>query len=163
MIIDGYEIDDVVPLAIECLLRVIEPVLIDGLDDPGQPIQLMDGPEFEWPEAEFVAVGLSSDDLEIDDVRLLAGLESSTEEADVLCLIRITSGDSDMRLLRLRAYAQLTAIRKAIEADRTLGYLADRDGPRVGNADLSRAIYAPQATQRGRCLDVVFTVHVKNF
>ena len=163
MIIDGYEIEDVVPLAIESLLRVIRPALLGSIDDPDTPIQLMDGPEFEWPEAEFVAVGLSSDDLEIDDIRLLAGLEASTEEADVLCLIRMTSGDSDMRVLRLRAYAQLTAIRKAIEDDRTLGYLTDRDGPHVGNADLSRAIYAPQVTARGRCLDVVFTVHVKNF
>jgi hypothetical protein len=148
---------------IEALLRTIQPVLLEREDEPGVPIQLLDGPEFQWPDAEFVAVGLTSGDLELDELRRPVGLESTNDEADILCLIRITTGDGDTATPRRRAYAQLSAIADAIERDRTLGYLTDRDGPQVGNAEITRSIYAPQPTQRGRCVDVIFTVHVKNF
>jgi hypothetical protein len=153
----------VIPDGIDALLRVIEPVLLSTEDDDTVSIQLFDGPEFEWPEAEFVAVGLQPDDLQINAFSLAAGPFTDTEEADILCMIRSTSGGGSTRDRRVRVYAQMDAIREAVRADNTLGHNADPDGPHVGEAWVSSSLYAPEASGRGRCVTLIFTVRVKNF
>lgn len=153
----------VIPDGIDALLRVVEPVLLTTEDDAAVKIQLFDGPEYEWPESEFVAIGLQPDDLQINAISQAAGPFTDTEEADILCLIQSVSGGGTTRDRRERVYAQLAAIKTVIQADNTLGYVTDRDGPHVGEAWVSGSLYVPVPSMRGRCVQLIFTVHVKNF
>lgn len=138
----------VIPVAIDALLGVAATALPD--------VQLLDGPEAVWPEAEFVAIGLSPEDLENPSTRTPAGLESTTDRAEIIGMIRVWSGDPEIRALRVRAYQLLAALRAAIEADNRLGGAVDQ-------AELTGHVYAPGASGRARWVDLVITVQVITF
>lgn len=141
--------------AIDGLLDTVRPVLLT--DETGDPIQLFDGPEAEWPDRRFVAIGLTPDDVEQSGTQRPGGLQAEAEEADITCLIRMWSGDTDYRPLRVDAAAQLDAIDTAIAEGRR------RLGGAVDNAEVTSKLYIPSTGRRGRCVDVIFTVHVRKF
>jgi hypothetical protein len=137
-----------IPDAIDALLAMAETAL------PG--VQVLDGPEAEWPEMEYIAIGLSPEDLENPSTRTAAGTETTSESAEIIGMIRVWSGDDDIRPLRQRAYELLRALRDATEADNRLGGAVDQ-------VELTGHIYAPGASHRGRWVDLLPTWQVMKF
>lgn len=139
---------ELIPDAIDALLAMAGEAL------PG--LQLFDGPEAAWPAQEFVAIGLSPEDLENPGTRTAAGLETTTDSAEVIGMVRVWTGDPDMRPIRQRAYELYAALRAATEADNRLGGAVDI-------AELTGHIYAPGASKDGRWVDLVLTWQVTRF
>lgn len=143
-----------IPDAIDALLSMARSVLPPDAD--GLPVQVLDGPEAEWPEHEYVAIGLSPEDPESPSTRTPAGLETTAESAEIIGMIRVWYGDSEIRPLRTRAYELLDALRDATEADNRLGGAVDQ-------CELTGHIYAPGASPRGRWVDLIPTWQVIKF
>lgn len=138
----------IVPATIDALLALAE------VRCPG--VQRFDGPEPKWPEQEFIAVGLAPEELEIVVNRDPAGIETTTESADVMCLIRVATGETSSGPSRVRAYELLDALVAGVDADRTLGRV-------VGQAEVVSVVYRPLAGRRARVVDLIVTVRVINF
>lgn len=138
----------VIPAAIDALVAMARAACPD--------VQVLDGPEAVWPEREYIAIGLSPDDLENPSTRTPAGLQVSTDSAQVIGMVRVWSGDAVMPLLRARAYVLLDALIAATDADNRLGGAVDL-------AELTGHVYAPGATDRGRWVDLVPTWQVTRF
>jgi hypothetical protein len=135
------------------------PAAIDGivvLARRQAGVQVVDGPEVAWPEQEFIAVGLSPEDLSVPMTRIPVGLMSTSESADITCMVRSWTGDTDIRARRERAYQLLDRIQTDLDADPTLSGVC-------GWAQVSGSIYLPAQTSRGCVVDIVFVVHVKAF
>lgn len=145
---------DLIPDAIDALLVMARTVL--PADADGNAVQVMDGPEPVWPEREYVAIGLSPEDLENPSTRTPAGPETTSERAEVIGMIRVWSGDTDIRPLRARAYELLAALRDGTEGDNRLGDAVDQ-------AELTGHVYAPGASKKGRWVDLVLTWQVIKF
>lgn len=118
--------------------------------------QVFDGPEVRWPEKEFLAIGLSPDDVTVSATRLPAGPMTTAESADIIGMIRSWSGGTDVKPHRTRAYALLDALTALIEADRTLGGAVD-------HSELTGSVYMPALTPSGAVVDVAFVVQVRGF
>ncbi len=108
------------------------------------------------PEADFIAVGLSPEDLETPAVRTPAGPSTTSESADITCAIRSWGGGTDIRSRRERAYELLAEIRAEVDEDNTLGGA-------VGQAEVAGSVYMPSQGKRGVVVDVVVTVRVLAF
>lgn len=121
-------------------------------------VQLYDGPEVDWPEAEFIAVGLGPTDPDTRATRAPAGkaTPSAVRTADVTCLIRGWSGDTKIRPRRARTYELLDGITAAIEQDPRLGGAVDQ-------AEVVDDTYVPSQSRRGALADLVFTVRCTSF
>jgi hypothetical protein len=139
----------VIPSAIDALVAMARSALPTG-------VQVLDGPEAVWPEKEYVAIGLSPDDLENPSTRTPAGKATTTDSAQVIGMIRVWSGDSATPSLRARAYVLLDALTAATEADNRLGGAVDM-------AELTGHVYAPGASNRGRWVDLIPTWQVTKF
>lgn len=138
----------------------VTPAGIDALVDlvaaVWPAVQRFDGPETQWPEKEFIAVGLGPSDLETHGLRTPAGPATTAKSADITCLIRGWTGDTKIRPRRARAYELLDAIVARIESDRTLGGA-------VGQAEVIDDTYLPSQGRSGALADLVFTVQVRAF
>jgi hypothetical protein len=134
-----------VPDAIDALIAMARTAL--------PAVEVMDGPEAEWPENEYVAIGLLPNALEIPATHNTAGLDSYRESAEVIGMVRAWSGDVDMRPIRVRAYEIFTALRVALQGDTRLGGAVDR-------CELVGHVYAPGASERGRWVDLLITWQV---
>lgn len=119
-------------------------------------VQIFDGPEAKFPEQDFIAVGLSPEDLETPATRQPAGPATTSESAEITCAIRSWDGTTDIRSRRLRAYQLLDEIRSEIDGDNTLGGAVDQ-------AELTGSTYMPAQGKRGVVVDVVLTVQVTRF
>jgi hypothetical protein len=139
----------VIPAAIDALVAMARSALPDD-------VQVMDGPEAVWPEKEYVAIGLSPDDLENPSTRTPAGKATTTDSAQVIGMIRVWSGGTSTAAIRPRAYELLDALIAATEADNRLGGAVDL-------AELTGHIYAPGASKRGRWVDLIPTWQVTKF
>lgn len=137
-----------IPAAIDALVAMARAALPD--------VQVMDGPEAVWPEKEYVAIGLSPDDLENPSTRTPAGPQTTTDSAQIIGMIRVWSGDSRTPPLRGRAYELLDALIAATEADTRLGGAVDI-------AELTGHVYAPGTSKKGRWVDLIPTWQVTKF
>ncbi len=138
----------VVPVAIDALLALAAARWPD--------VQRFDGPEPGWPEHELIAVGLAPDDLDIVVTREPRGIQTTTESADVMCLIRVATGETTSGPARVRAYELLDGLIAAVDADRSLGGA-------VGQAEVVSVVYVPKPGRRSRLVDLIVTVRVINF
>jgi hypothetical protein len=143
-----------IPAAIDALVVMARQVL--PVDELGERVQVMDGPVSDWPEQEYVAIGLSPNDFDNPGTRAAAGLETSLDDAEVIGMIRAWSGDDDIAPLRARAYELFDALVAGTEADNRLGGAVDL-------AELTSCIYAPGASNRGRWVDLVIAWTVRKF
>lgn len=143
-----------IPAAIPALVAMAERVL--PVDAQGDAVQVMDGPVAEWPEQEYVAIGLSPHDFDNPGTRAAAGLEASLDDAEVIGMARVWSGDDDIAALRARAYELFDALVAGTEADNRLGGAVDL-------AEITSCIYAPGASERGRWVDLVIAWTVRKF
>lgn len=139
---------ELVPAAIDALVALATAALPE--------VQVLDGPEAVWPEREYVAIGLSPEDLELSGTRTAAGPETTTDRAEIIGMLRVWSGDTTTRPLRLRAYELLAALNVALAADNRLGGAVDQ-------AELTGHVYAPGTSTRGRWVDLVLTWQVTKF
>lgn len=138
-----------VPAAIDGLLQMrYQPAL--------QNVQVLDGPAAVWPEAEFIAIGLSPEDFTVPSTLAPADLLRAGEVADITCMARSFSGDVDIAPRRLRAYELFDAALAFVEDRR------DFAGPGT-SAEVTGSLYAPQVGTRGVIVDVVFTVRITRF
>lgn len=120
-------------------------------------LQIYDGPETTAPNAEFLAVGLSPEDLTTPATRTPAGIESTTEGAEITCLIQAWNGGVEFGTLRTRAYAIFDGVVAEVERD-----------PRLGNAcshaAVAGSIYSPVLVPDvGAVVNVLFTIRVRQF
>ncbi len=122
----------------------------------GLGVQVLDGPEAQWPQQEFVAVGLSPEDLMVPTTRVPRGPVSTTESADITCMIRSWTGDTQIAPRRARAYELLDNIEALLDSDMSLGGAC-------GHSELTGSVYAPSQSSRGVVVDVVFVVRVTAF
>lgn len=140
-----------VPAAIDALLARLR--VRAGLAG----VQILDGPEAAWPENEFVAVGLSPEDLTVPSTRSPAGPGSTLQVGDIVCLARSGSGDTALGPRRRRVFALVDEVVAELDADPSL------DGA-VDHAEVTGSLYTPVLSKRNGVLaDVVFTVQVRAF
>jgi hypothetical protein len=133
---------ELVPRAIDALVALARTALPD--------VQVFDGPVTDWPEQEYVAVGLSPDTDETPSTRATAGLEAYREMAEVVGMVRVWTGDDEIRPTRERAYVLLGALRQATDSDPRLGGA-------VTQCQLVDHTYAPGASDQGRWVDLLIT------
>lgn len=144
--------------------RFAVPECIDGLVNRarlnaelgGGGLQILDGPEVQWPQNDFLAVGLGPEDLSMLSSRTAAGPESQTDRGDVICLIRSYSGDPAPKTRRDRVYGLLAALQADIDADPTLG-------GHVDHAEVTGHTWVPTPTTNGIVADLVVTVAARIF
>jgi hypothetical protein len=142
----------------------VAPAAIDGLmallrDQPAlQGVQILDGPQAKWPGKDFIVIGLSPEDPTVSTTRLPAGLSASstTETADITCMVRSWSGSTAVKLRRDRAYELVAAAQAVVVADPTLGGACS-------HAEVTGSIYAPSQSTGGVIVDVVFVVQARTF
>lgn len=105
-------------------------------------VQVVDGPPVKYIRAECVAVGITTEDASVESSTAQAGLRASRETVDVINLIRVWSGNSDLTPLRTRAYALLDAIDQHLRTDPTVAGT-------VAYARLIGHVYTPARTDEG--------------
>lgn len=105
-------------------------------------VQVVDGPPVQYIRNECVAVGITTEDASVESSTAQAGLRASRETVDVINLIRVWSGNSDLAPLRGRAYQLLDAIDQHLRSDPTV------DGT-VAYARLIGHVYTPARTEEG--------------
>lgn len=105
-------------------------------------VQVVDGPPVKYIRAECVAVGITTEDASVESTTAQAGLRASRESVDVINLIRVWSGNSDLTPLRVRAYQLLDVVDQQLRADPTV---ADT----VAYARLIGHVYTPARTEEG--------------
>ena len=133
---------ELVPRAIDALVAMARTALPD--------VEVFDGPSANWPEQEYIAVGLSPDTDETPSTRAVAGLDTYREMAEVVGMVRVWTGDVDIRPMRERAYELLGALRTATEADPRLSGA-------VTQCQLVDHTYVPGASESGRWVDLLIT------
>lgn len=119
-------------------------------------LQVLDGPAAAWPEAEFLAVGLSPEDLTVNVTELAGGIASREQSAPILCLIRSWDGSTDVRTRRIRAFQILDVIRTQLELDPSVKGAVER-------LEVTGSLYAPAQGRRGVVVDIVFVVTARKY
>lgn len=138
-----------VPAAIDALMQLRYVPALEG-------VQVLDGPAAVWPEAEFIAVGLSPEDFTVPSTFAPADVRRSGEAADITCMARSFSGDVELKPRRDRAYELFDVVVGWVVANRRAA------GPGT-QMQVTGSLYAPQVGARGVIVDVVFTVRVQKF
>lgn len=80
-------------------------------------VQVVDGPPVSYIRSECVAVGITTEDASVESGTAQAGLRASRETIDVINLVRVWSGNTDLGPLRDRAYQLLDAVDAHLRAD----------------------------------------------
>lgn len=90
---------------------------------PEPAVRVDDGPWLNRPEEpDVVVVGWTPDEgTAVETTDAIAGLDSSRETYDVVCLASSWSGDTNLATRRARADSLVEAIRAQLKTDRTLG------------------------------------------
>lgn len=148
---DAVPTASAIPAAIDGILAALNntPELVG--------VQIVDGPTTADVRGDVIAVGLAPEDLEINATHTIAGLLTGQQDFDVMCLARSWSGSTILKPHRDRAFAMVTAVRDALDADRSLG-------DRVTRARISSVIYIPaQIAAQGAMVSVVFFVSINAF
>lgn len=105
-----------VPAALSALVAIAEQAL------PG--VLVGDGPWLQRPsDPDIVAIGLEDPDTAraVQFTEAFAGLDSTQESYDVMCLASSWTGDTDMAARRARTDEMLEILRAALRADPTMG------------------------------------------
>lgn len=105
-------------------------------------VQVVDGPPITYIRAECVAIGITTEDASVESTTARAGLRATRETIDVINLIRVWSGNTDLAPLRARAYELLDAIDEQLRLDPTVAGT-------VTHARLVGHVYAPARTEDG--------------
>lgn len=124
-------------------------------------VDVVDGPQVDSdPVNDRLYVGYSGDtpdDFNIGatgEQSLMTFAKGKQEDGQVTCAVVSRSGDTDIPVLRLRAYGFFSAAETALRNDMTLGGL-------VMHAFVSSHQYSPVQTQAAAKVRVVFTVTYK--
>lgn len=90
---------------------------------PEPAVRVDDGPWLNRPEEQdVVVIGWTPDEgTAVESTDAIAGLASSQETYDVVCLASSWSGDTNLATRRARADSLVEAIRAELKTDRTLG------------------------------------------
>ena len=115
--------------------------------------QVLDGEVNRELRKDWVAIGLSPDDLDIEATRIIAGLGSDLESFTILGLIRSWSGSGLVKPRRDRAFAALAAVHAVLMGDRRLGGAVTR-------ARLTQVVYVPIRTAQGVGVEIPFRIDV---
>lgn len=125
---------------------------------PAPAVRVDDGPWLNRPEQpDVVVIGWTPDDgTAVEHTDALAGLASSQETYDVVCLASSWSGTTDLVSRRTRADSLVEAIRAELKTDRTLGGA-------VARARLATLSLDQYQTASGCEVAIQFTVRVEAF
>lgn len=105
-------------------------------------VQVVDGPPTSYIRSECVAIGITTEDASVESSTAQAGLRATRETIDVINLVRVWSGNTDLAPLRTRAYALLDTIDQQLRADPTVGGT-------VALARLVGCVYTPVRNEDG--------------
>lgn len=138
------------------------PAALDGLVDlftrDRVSKQVVDGPTAQDIKGDVVAVGVSPlEPADVESSETPAGPRSVSETFDVVCVARSWSGNDSLKAQRTRTYALISAVKKSLKDNPTLGG-AVFDARFVGSS------YLPWRTDQGQLVvDVPFRIRVRAF
>lgn len=141
-----------IPAALQHLLQRLadHPDLAD--------VQTIDGSSVEDVETERLLVGVSTEEvLPVEGTERSAGLGSTRETFDIVCVIEVFTGDVDVAPVRARAFELLGHVKQAIHAQGL--------GPQVpvGGVWVTDVSYAPTLSTEGVQVNVQFSIRVNAF
>lgn len=140
--------------AIPAVLDALVAVLRDAPALAG--VQVLDGQPVVETEPDVIAVGFSPERVAVEGTDAVAGLNTEREAFDVVGLASSWRGDPDIKVVRDRAFALLSAITSTLKANPRL------DGT-CALARVSVLAYAQEQTDKGPVATVEFQVHVEAF
>lgn len=105
-------------------------------------VQVVDGPPVTYIRNECVAVGITTEDASVESTTAQAGLRATRDTTDVINLVRVWSGNTDLAPVRDRAYVLLDTVDTYLRSDPTVGGT-------VGWARLVGCVYTPVRNDDG--------------
>jgi hypothetical protein len=140
------------------------PGAIDGLVVLGissvarEGVEVTDGPPTQDIGSDVLAIALTDDDTDVIAARDTADLcDGSQESYDINCMVKIATGDTEIKPVRDRAFQILEIFHTALKSDRTLGGA-------VTQARISSVSYEPsRMPNMGLSITLTFRVHIEAF
>ena len=134
------------PAAIE---EVVERV--EALGMPG--VSVFDGQPFGDITPEVVAIGLTAEEVGVEGTERQRGMRVREKRFDLMCMVGVGTGDTDIRPVRARAFEIYHAVRGALSADEQLGGT-------VTYSSITSTSYEPTRSADGVIAEIAFVLRL---